>query len=90
MLTFRQLTALEYEPELRARAARLRLLAGTFDPDGLVRAALAARPDDADLAFAAALISFRWNEQACEKPAAAARAGVQRDSLLARNVKMLQ
>lgn len=66
----------------------LALVAG-IDGYALVRKALALRPDDPALAFAAALIAAPNNREAFRTHAQTARAGVQRDALLARNIKQV-
>jgi hypothetical protein len=81
---FRQMTRLE--GEFRGRAPMLRALVGTSDGYVLVKKALEVRPDDPALEFAAALIAADKDRTAYQDHARKARAGANRDGLLARNI----
>ena len=78
---------LEKSPEFKERAAGLRDLVKNADGYALIQRSLALRPDDAGLHFAAALIAADNNRHAYAEHAARARAGVDRDALLARNIQ---
>lgn len=83
---FREMVMVGASPEGRARAAGARTLALDGKEYTLIQKALALRPDDATLHFAAALIAADNHRDAYAAHAAKARAGVGRDALLARNI----
>ena len=83
---FREMVLVGESPEGRARAAGARALTLDGKEYTLIQKALALRPDDATIHFAAALIAADTNREAYAAHAARARAGVSRDRLLARNI----
>jgi hypothetical protein len=83
---FREMVLVGESPEGRARAAGARTLTLDGKEYTLIQKALALRPDDATIHFAAALIAADTNREAYAAHAARARAGVSRDRLLARNI----
>jgi hypothetical protein len=83
---FREMVLVGESPEGRARAAGARTLTLDGTEYTLIKKALALRPDDAAIHFAAALIAADTNRAAYAAHAAKARAGVSRDRLLARNI----
>jgi len=83
---FREMVLVGESPEGRARAAGARTLTLDGTEYTLIQKALALRPDDATIHFAAALIAADTNRAAYAAHAAKARAGVSRDRLLARNI----
>jgi hypothetical protein len=83
---FREMVLVGESPEGRARAAGARTLTLDGTEYTLIQKALALRPDDAAIHFAAALIAADTNRAAYAAHAAKARAGVSRDRLLARNI----
>jgi hypothetical protein len=83
---FREMVLVGESPEGRARAAGARTLTLDGKEYTLIQKALALRPDDAAIHFAAALIAADTNRAAYAAHAAKARAGVSRDRLLARNI----
>ena len=87
----RQIAQLDPPGEFRGRGAAIRQVIGEADGYALVMRSLAARPDDPSLEFAAALIAAGKNRAeyraAYEAHAARARAGAERDALLARNIR---
>ena len=85
----RQLTMLEPPAGLREPARSLRGLVADADGPALMRRSLNARPNDAALEFAAALIAADKDRAAYERHAAKARAGAAGDPLLARNLRLL-
>ena len=87
---YHEITLLASSREWAARAATAQAALGTIDGHALINTAIAARPDDPALQFAAALISADTNRASYEAHAAKARAGVDRDPLLARNIAHVQ
>ena len=83
---FREMVRVGESAEGRARAAGARTLALEGKEYALIQKALALRPDDATIHFAAALIAADNNREAYVAHAAKARAGMNRDRLLARNI----
>lgn len=83
---FREMVQVGESPEGRARAAGARTLSLDGQAYALVQKALALRPDDPSMHFAAALIAADNNREAYVAHAAKARAGMSRDPLLARNI----
>jgi len=84
---FRQISYLTHAPEFKDRAPMLRALIGNSDGYALVAKSLAARPNDPALEFAAALIASDRHRGAYGEHARKARAGANKDALLARNIK---
>jgi hypothetical protein len=83
---FREITMLSATAEFSGRVAGVRAALGGTDPYALITRSVAARPDDAGIQFAAALISADKNRSAYAGHAAKARAGAAHDPLLARNI----
>ena len=83
---YRQIGMLGYNADFRDRAPVLKAIIGTSDGTVLMAKSLAARPGDASLEFAAALIAADKNRSAFESHAKKARAGAASDPLLARNL----
>jgi hypothetical protein len=77
---------LRESPPFRDRAAAIAQVAKAADGYALITRALAARPDDAAIHFAAALIASDTNRGAAAAHQAKAVAGRSTDSLLARNL----
>ena len=84
--TFRQIAMMERAAEHQARAKVARAVVGTSDGRALLAQALAARPDDAAVQFAAALIVADKDRKEYERYVVKARAGAGQDALLARNL----
>jgi hypothetical protein len=82
-----EITLLSDSTEFRDRAVAMRTLAHAGDGYALIQKSLALQPDNASFHFAAALISAMTNRQAYPRHVAKARAGVGRDTLLARNIQ---
>jgi hypothetical protein len=81
-----QVTMLEQSSEFRARVAGVRTVLADRDAAPFLAQAVAARPSDPAVAFAAALITSGTDRQASGSHAARARAGASQDKLLARNL----
>jgi hypothetical protein len=84
--TFRQLSMMERSAEHQVRARNARAVVGSSDGRALLAKAIAAKPDDAAVQFAAALIVADKDRAAYARFAQKARAGAGRDTLLARNL----
>jgi hypothetical protein len=76
--------------ELAGRGPALRAIVQRTDGYALAAKALAARPGDPAMEFAAALISLDGHRDAYPRHAGNARAGVSRDALLAKNIDHVQ
>jgi hypothetical protein len=85
----RQIGRLKPMGEFRDRVDGVLALVADADGYALIKKSVALRPDDPALAFAAALIAAERNRDAYQSHARAARAGVERDVLLARNIKQV-
>jgi hypothetical protein len=83
---FHQISMLGKESGFRDRAVAAREALGTTDAYALIRRSIAARPDDASIQFAAALIASARDRSAYLQHADKARRGVTKDALLARNI----
>jgi hypothetical protein len=83
---FRQIGMLGRASGFAERAPIARAVVGEADGTTLMAKSLAARPGDAALEFAAALMSADKNRAAYEEHARKARAGASSDPLLARNL----
>ncbi len=83
---FRQIGMLGRAQGFGDRAPIARAAVGALDGTALMAKSLAARPDDAALEFAAALMAADKNRSAYEAHARKARTGVSSDPLLARNL----
>lgn len=83
---FYEITLMANEGPLRNRAAAVRQALGTADAYALIQRSIAARPDDAAIQFAAALIASDRNRSAYPHHVEKARRGVATDALLARNI----
>jgi hypothetical protein len=84
--TLRQLGALSYSAALRERAAVAKAVVGARDGRALMEKAIAARPADAAVQFAAAIMTADKDRRAYEDYARKARAGAASDTLVARNL----
>ncbi len=84
--TFRQLSLMDRSAEHQVRARNARAIVGSSDGRALLARAIAARPDDAAVQFAAALIVADTDRAQYARFAQKARAGAGRDTLLARNL----
>lgn len=84
--TFRQLGALSHSTALRERAAVAKAVVGARDGRALMEKAIAARPSDAAVQFAAAVMTADKDRRAYEDYAKKARAGAGSDALVARNL----
>ncbi len=69
-----------------SRVAGLKAALGTRKDSKFIARSVAARPDDAAIRFAAALIVSDTDRQASREHASKARAGASHDALLARNL----
>lgn len=85
--TFRQLAKLGSSPAFRDRAEVAGAVVGSNDGRALLAQCLTARPDDAAVQFAAALMTADKDRRAYDEHARKARAGATSDPLLARNLK---
>lgn len=83
---FHQISMLGRDGGFRDRAANAREALGNTDAYALIRRSVAARPDDASIQFAAALIASDRDRGAYLQHAEKARRGVTKDALLARNI----
>ncbi len=83
---FRQISTLGNSAGFRGRAAAARRALGDTDAYALIQRSIAARPDDASIQFAAALIASDRDRGAYLRHAEKARKGVTTDALLARNI----
>jgi hypothetical protein len=81
-----QIAQLREMPAFRERAAAMAPLARSADAYALITKALAARPDDPAIHFAAALIASDTDPAAYASHKARAAAGQRTDALLARNL----
>jgi hypothetical protein len=83
---FRQISMIGRAQGFAERATIAKAVVGATDGTALMAKSLAARPDDAALEFAAALMAADKNRSAYEAHARKARAGASSDPLLARNL----
>jgi hypothetical protein len=83
---FHEISMMGREGEFRNRAAAVREALGRNDAYALIQRSIAARPDDASIQFAAALIASDGHRGAYQQHAEKARKGVAKDALLARNI----
>ena len=81
-----QVSMLEQSSEFRGRVAGVKRVLEGRDAAPFVAQAVAARPADPAVAFAAALITMGKDRQAYAAFVARARAGAAQDALLARNI----
>jgi hypothetical protein len=86
---FREIASLG-GPEFAGRAPGLRAAIGHVDAYALISRSISARPDDPAIQFAAALIAADKDRGRYTDHAAKARAGAAADTLLARNLKLVQ
>jgi hypothetical protein len=86
----RQLSQMSQSPEFRDRAPALRAIVQDADGYALAAKALASRPGDPSMEFAAALIAIDRHRDAYAPHAEKARAGATRDALLARNIEQVR
>jgi hypothetical protein len=87
--TFKQIAELGAMADLGARSRTVAGVIGDADGRPLLDRAVALRPDDGAIRFAAALVAASGDRTAYRAHAAKAREGVSRDALLARNIKQL-
>jgi len=87
---FNELTMLAKSKEWESRAAVASSVKGNLDAYALIAKSVAARPNDAAIQFAAALIASDDHRTAYPVHAAKARAGADSDALLARNIAHVQ
>jgi hypothetical protein len=83
----REISELGQMPEFRASAVAVRDLVQPGSGYALIQRSLTLSPEDATLHFAAALIAASNDRQAYVAHATKARAGADRDPLLARNIQ---
>jgi hypothetical protein len=83
---FHEISMLGRDAAFRSRAAAARDALGNADAYALIQRSIAARPDDAALHFAAALIASGRDRRAYLQHARRARDGATTDALLARNI----
>ncbi len=83
---FHEISMLGKDSAFRERAVAAREALGTTDGYALIRRSIAARPDDASIEFAAALIASGRDRSAYLRHAEKARRGVTKDALLSRNI----
>jgi hypothetical protein len=81
-----QITMLGQSGEFRDRIAGVKRALAEHEASPFLAQAVAARPSDPAVAFAAALITIGTDRQASGAYATRARAGVSHDALLARNI----
>ena len=83
---YREMTMLGQDSRWAPRIAGLKTALGSRKDSVFIAQSLAARPDDPNIRFAAALIVSGSDRQAYREHAEKARAGASRDALLARNL----
>lgn len=89
MATLRQISELAHEAQFRDRARRVQPLSGLAEADAHLKDALARRPADPALAFAAAIILAGRDTAASRAHAEAARRGLGGAALVAANIDHL-
>jgi hypothetical protein len=87
--TYRQIAMLRGERQFGKRADTIAAVLGKADGLAMLNQAIAMRPDDASLQFAAALVAATADRSAYRAHADKARKGVAQDALLAKNIKQL-
>lgn len=87
--TYRQISQLGRFDGLGTRSQTITAVLGKADGKKFMDRAIALRPDDGAIQFAAALVAASTDKTAYAQHAARARAGASRDPLLARNIKQL-
>jgi hypothetical protein len=87
---FNEITMMARAKEWETKAAVARSVKGSLDAYALIAKAVAARPADPAIQFAAALISSDEHRGEYPAHAAKARAGADADTLLARNIVHVQ
>ena len=87
---FNEITMMSYSKEFEPRSAVAKQVRGSLDAYALISKAVAARPGDPAIQFAAALISSDEHRGQYPAHAAKARAGANADTLLARNIVHVQ
>ena len=87
--TYKQIAMLRGEHEFAARAGTIAGVLGKADGMAMLNKAIAMRPDDAPLQFAAALVAATADRPAYRAHADKARKGVAQDTLLAKNIDKL-
>ena len=83
---YREMTMLGQDSQWASRIAGLKTALGTRKDSAFIAHSLAARPDDPNIRFAAALIVSGSDRKAYQEHAEKARAGASKDALLARNL----
>jgi len=83
---YREMTMLSPDSHWAARVAGIKAALGTRNDSEFITRSVAARPDDAAIRFAAALIVSDTDRQASREHASKARAGASKDALLVRNL----
>lgn len=84
--TFKQIAMLRGERQFADRARTVAGVVGSAEGTTLIKRAIALRPDDAALQFAAALVSATADRTAYRAHADKARKGATQDTLLAKNI----
>ena len=84
--TYRQIAMLRGEKQFADRARTVAAVIGKTDGTGMLNKAIAMRPDDPSLQFAAALVAATGDRSAYRSHADKARKGAASDTLLARNI----
>ena len=87
--TYKQIAVLRGERQFADRARTIAGVIGQADGTAMLNRAIALRPDDASLRFAAALVAATADRTAYRDHAARARKGAAEDALLARNIDKL-
>jgi hypothetical protein len=88
--TFHQIALMKYEAEFRERAANVQPLTGRDEALRMIEEAVRQHAEDPAIQFAAALITFGWNEPAYKQYAHDTQMAAARDPLVARNVTLLR
>jgi hypothetical protein len=87
--TYKQIALLRGERQFADRARTIAGVVGSADGTAMINRAIAQRPDDASLRFAAALVAATADRTAYRDHADKARKGAAQDALLARNIDKL-
>jgi hypothetical protein len=87
---FNEITMMSQAKEFATRSAVAKQVRGSLDAYALISKAVAARPGDPAIQFAAALISSDEHRGEYASHASKARAGANADTLLARNIVHVQ
>jgi len=87
---FNEITMMSQAKEFATRSAVAKQVKGSLDAYALISKAVAARPGDPAIQFAAALISSDEHRGEYASHASKARSGANADTLLARNIVHVQ